>query len=148
MQISPEYFIKSLLLITPGGPVLALIRGDQELHEKKMTRIVGQFRPAGRDEVLSVLGVEAGFIGPMGHAVRKIADLPLREGTYITGANKPDDFHMRGIQPSVHFEAEWHDIHVARAGDACAQCGQVVRIEKAIEIGNIFETGNEILRRP
>ncbi len=142
LQISPEYFIKSLLLITPGGPVLALIRGDQELHEKKMTRIVGQFRAAGKDEVLSMLGVEAGFIGPTGHALRKIGDLSLREGTYVTGANKPD-FHMRGIQPSVHFEAEWHDIHVARAGDACALCGHAVRIEKAIEIGNIFKLGTK-----
>ena len=138
-------FIKSLLLIGAEGPFLALLRGDQELHEKKLRKIAGEFRPARRDEVKEILGVEAGFIGPHNNKLKKIADITLKEGIYISGANK-EGFHTRGIRPDVHFEAEWHDIHVAKEGDKCSKCGSMITEEKVIEIGNIFKLGAKYSR--
>jgi prolyl-tRNA synthetase len=142
LKTSPDRFIKSLLLITKDGPVLALVRGDQELHEKKLNRIIGEFRHAGKDEVPNILNVEAGFIGPMNHKVRKVADKSIQKGTYITGANK-GGLHVRGIKSGLHFEAEWHDIRTAKAGDSCVKCGAALRSEKVIEIGNIFKLGTK-----
>lgn len=142
LKIDPAYFIKSLLVISKDGPTLALIRGDQELHEKKLTRLIGSFRPAEREEVLTTLGVEAGYIGPMGHRIRTVADLSLREGSYVSGANKVDH-HAKGIRPSVHFQPEWHDLHAAKEGDLCPECKNLVKIEKVIEIGNIFMLGTK-----
>jgi len=142
MKMAPSYFIKSLLFITNDQPVLALIRGDQDLHEKKLMKIIGTFRPAGKDEVLSILGVEAGFIGPLGHKIRVLADNSLKEGAYVSGANKPD-YHMKGVKPGVHFDAEWHDLHTATEGDLCPTCSTVIRIERVIEIGNIFKLGTK-----
>jgi prolyl-tRNA synthetase len=46
LKLSPEYFIKSVLVISDAGPVLALVRGDQEVHEKKLAKVIGQHRPA------------------------------------------------------------------------------------------------------
>jgi prolyl-tRNA synthetase len=137
-----EYFIKSLVLIGRDGPFLALIRGDQELHEKKLMRIVGGFRQAEREEIREILGVEAGFIGPHNNSLRKIADISIRQGVYISGANR-EGFHTRGIRPSVHFDAEWHDIHVVKEEDRCPECGGDIRIERAIEVGNIFKLGTK-----
>ncbi len=142
LKLSPSYFMKSILVISDNGPVLALVRGDQELHEKKLTKLIGSFRPAQKAEVKEVLGVEAGFIGPMGHKVRILADECLREGVYVSGANK-SHYHARGIKAERDFSAEWHDIHVAKAGDFCTKCGNVLTIEKVIEIGNIFKLGTK-----
>lgn len=142
MQIPPSSFIKSLLMIASDKPVLVLVRGDQELHEKKLQKLIGNFRPASREEVLATLGVEAGFIGPMGHTVRIVADVSLREGSYVTGANKTD-YHVQGIRPDIHFTAEWHDLHVARPGDLCPVCSHPLKGEKVIEIGNIFKLGTK-----
>jgi prolyl-tRNA synthetase len=142
LKSGPEYFIKSILLMSDKSPVLALVRGDQELHEKKVARLIGNHRPAQKAEVKEILGVEAGFIGPMGRDIRILADLSLREGIYITGANKPH-YHVRGIRPGKDFEAEWHDIHVAKHGDLCGTCNGPLRIEKVIEIGNIFKLGTK-----
>lgn len=142
LRIKPPYFIKSLLLMATRGPVLALIRGDQELHEKKMQRIIGPFRTALKDEIKSILGVEAGFIGPVGHRIEIIADINLKNGVYVSGANR-EDYHAKGIRPGVHFEAEWHDIHIAKEGDGCPNCGAKLRIERVIEIGNIFKLGTK-----
>lgn len=140
MNIGPAYFIKSLLLVSSEAPVLVLIRGDQELHEKKLAMLIGNFRPASKDEVLSILGVETGFIGPMSHTIRILADLSLKEGTYITGANKVD-YHIKGITSGRDFKAEWHDLHLAREGDGCPKCKGLLRMERVIEIGNIFKLG-------
>jgi len=142
LKLGPEYFIKSILLISEGGPVLALVRGDQELHEKKLVRIIGKHRQSLKEEVKKILGVEAGFIGPMNQHIRIVADATLREGIYISGANKPH-YHAKGIRPEKDFSAEWYDIHVAKAGDFCPKCGASLRIEKAIEIGNIFMLGTK-----
>jgi prolyl-tRNA synthetase len=79
----------------------------------------------------------------MGHKVRKIADPVLRNGSYFAGANK-EGFHVKGITSGQHFnDAEFHDIHIAGAGDACSQCGKPLRIERVIEIGNIFKLGTK-----
>ncbi|MEF9475277.1 MAG: proline--tRNA ligase [Candidatus Mariimomonas ferrooxydans] len=142
LGVNPSFFIKSLLMIGEQAPFLALLRGDQELNEKKLQRIAGEFRPAQKDEVKDVLGVEAGFIGPVGSKLRKIADISLKDGIYISGANR-NGVHKKGIKPNVHFQAEWHDIHMAKAGDKCSKCSAAIRIEKAIEIGNIFKLGTK-----
>lgn len=142
MKLKPEYFIKSLLVISVDGPVLALVRGDQELHEKKLGRVIGKNRPAQKEEVKDILGVEAGFIGPMNHDIRIVADACLQDGVYVSGANK-QHYHARGIKPGRDFTAEWHDITLAKEGDFCSKCDAPIRIERVIEIGNIFKLGKK-----
>jgi prolyl-tRNA synthetase len=96
-----------------------------------------------KDEVKQFLGVPAGFIGPMDHKVRKIADPVLKQGVYVAGANR-EGFHVKGVTADNHFsDAEFVDIHVAAAGDACTQCGKLLRIERVIEAGNIFKLGTK-----
>jgi len=141
LKLTPDLFIKSILVMSEKGPVLALVRGDQTLHEKKLSKLIGPHRSAQKDEVKAALDVNAGFIGPMGHTVRKIADPSLRQGVYVAGANK-EGYHVKGISADKHFvDAEFFDIHTAAAGDACVQCGKPLRIESVIEIGNIFQLG-------
>ncbi|HXX53639.1 MAG TPA: proline--tRNA ligase [Thermodesulfovibrionales bacterium] len=142
LKLPPSCFIKSLLVISESGPVLALVRGDQELHEKKLAKITGSFRPAQKGEIKEILGVEAGFIGPVGQHVKIIADECLTHGVFVSGANKPH-YHVKGIKAERDFTAGWHDIHIAKAGDLCAVCGTVLRIEQVIEIGNIFKLGTK-----
>jgi prolyl-tRNA synthetase len=59
-------------------------------------------------------------------------------GGYVVGANRPDE-HLRGVRPGRDFEFETADIRTVVAGDTIG--GQEVRIEPAIEIGNIFKLG-------
>jgi prolyl-tRNA synthetase len=143
LKLTPDLFIKSILVMSEKGPVLAMVRGDQTLHEKKLAKLIGPHRPAQKEEVKEILGVPAGFIGPMGHKVRKIADPILKEGVYVAGANK-EGHHVKGVSAGKHFaDAEFADIHVAAAGDACARCGRPLRIERVIEVGNIFKLGTK-----
>jgi prolyl-tRNA synthetase len=46
LQVDPRLLIKSILVVTKDGPLLAMVRGDQQLLPSKLTRLVGEFRPA------------------------------------------------------------------------------------------------------
>jgi prolyl-tRNA synthetase len=142
LKVPPALTIKSLLVMAEQGPVLALVRGDHQLHEKKLQRVIGAFRPARADEVLSATGVEPGFVGPVGVPLRIVADETVRTGCYVAGANKPDT-HLKGVVPGKDFQAEFADLREAVAGDACAQCGAPLKVERVIEIGNIFKLGTK-----
>jgi prolyl-tRNA synthetase len=149
LEIDPRLTIKSLLLMGNDGPVLALVRGDQQLHEKKFRRLAGEFRPAHREEVKEILGAEAGFVGPVnipsGRKIPILADLSLAKGIFVAGANR-EGHHLRGVVPEEHFRARYADIHLAADGDACPRCRGDLQVEKTIEIGNIFKLGTKYSR--
>jgi len=140
LGIDPCLTIKSLMVVTQEGPLLCLVRGDQRLHEKKLFRLIGEFRPAHREEIREISQAEAGFIGPLGIDLPILADSCLQEGVYVAGANK-DGYHIRGVVPGQHFKARYADLHLAQAGEGCPKCGNTLTVERAIEVGNIFKLG-------
>jgi prolyl-tRNA synthetase len=145
LKIEPRLTIKSLLYIGKrSGPVLALVRGDHALHERKLARALAgdDIRPAHADEVRQHLGAAVGSIGPVGARVPIIADEHLRDGAYVVGANR-EGAHLRGVRPGGDFEARFVDLHTVAPGEACVQCGKPLAVEKVIEIGNIFKLGTK-----
>jgi prolyl-tRNA synthetase len=141
LGIDPRLTIKSLLYATPAGFVLALVRGDHALHERKLARAVGpELRAAHPEEILQQVGAPAGSIGPVGLGLPVVADEALREGVYVVGANR-DGVHLRGVVPGRDFECRFVDLHTVGAGEGCVQCGRPLAVEKVIEIGNIFKLG-------
>ncbi len=136
--------MKSLVLVADTRPVLVMLRGDHQLSETKFAAVVGdpEFRPAMPAEILQWFGAEAGSLGPVG--VRNMPILADRaiEGrrNMIAGANR-DDYHLRHVTPGEDFEAEFHDLRQAAAGDLCARCGAPLEVRRSIEIGHIFKLG-------
>jgi prolyl-tRNA synthetase len=134
--------IKALPVIAAErGPLLVLVRGDHRLNEFKLRNALGsEFRPAEESDVRELFGTEPGFIGPIGSRVPVLADLALQGMRgLVTGANEPDA-HLTGVEPGRDFEAEWVDVRSVEAGDTDPQ-GATIRIEPAIEVGNIFKLG-------
>jgi prolyl-tRNA synthetase len=143
LGVVSAHTIKSLLYRGLSGSVLVLVRGDQQLHENKLARLVGgEIRPAHPDEVRDALGAPVGSVGPVGATVPIVADEVLGEGVYVVGANR-EGFHLRGVRPGRDFTARYADLHLAQAGDACPTCGEPLVIERVIEVGNIFKLGTK-----
>ena len=143
LKVDPRLTIKSLLYSTPAGFVLALVRGDHALHERKLARVVGpELRAAHPEEVSRELGAPVGSVGPVGARMPIVADEALREGRYVVGANR-EGFHLRGVTPGHDFPARFADLHTVSAGEACGQCGKPLAVEKVIEVGNIFKLGTK-----
>jgi prolyl-tRNA synthetase len=142
LGVPPGAIIKAFpILVEERGPVLVVIRGDHRLNEIKLQNALGApFRAAEAEEVRSAFGAEPGFIGPAGTPVAVLADEALRglDGL-VAGGNKPD-LHVTGVEPGRDFEPDWVDVRRVEEGDLCP-AGQPIRIEPAIEVGNIFKLG-------
>ncbi|MHB9053199.1 MAG: proline--tRNA ligase [Thermoleophilia bacterium] len=142
LSVAPSLLIKSLLIMAKDGPVLAMVRGDQELQESKLNRIIGEHRPANAEEIREIAGTEPGFIGPLDLKVRKIADKSLEGGVFVAGANR-NGFHVQGLVPDKDFETEFADIRRVKADEKCPNCGTRLSLEQVIEVGNIFKLGTK-----
>jgi prolyl-tRNA synthetase len=148
--------IKSLVFMaTIEGeprPVLALLRGDHQLHEVKFTDAIGATasRPAQPEEIRELLGASAGSLGGVG--VKKtaanlfiIADLGLKgRRNMTTGANK-DDHHLRGVNIERDIEVDqWADLRTVTSSEACPRCDSgTLEVYKAMEVGHIFKLGTK-----
>jgi prolyl-tRNA synthetase len=131
--------IKAYPVVLDGDAMkMVLVRGDHRVNDIKLRTALGRdFRPAHPDEVAQQIG-PPGFIGPVGAQVPIVMDEAVAPGGYVTGASRPDA-HLRGVEPGRDFEFERADVRSVVAGDTVN--GAVIRIEPAIEVGNIFKLG-------
>jgi prolyl-tRNA synthetase len=131
LDVPAGNLLKAFPVITEGrGLILVFVRGDHRVGETKLANALGErFRPAQDDE----LPGPAGYIGPK-DGVEMLFDQAITPGRYVVGANEPDHHAVFTYEggPTA-------DIRSVEAGDTIG--GSVVRIEPAIEIGNIFQLG-------
>ena len=126
--------------------VFAVVRGDSELNETKLTNAIGarDLRPA-REEEIRAVGAEPGYASPVGlrgDGVLVVVDeLIPQSPNLVAGANQPG-YHLRHTNYGRDYTAEHvADLVLARDGDPCAQCGGTLRTSRGVEVGNIFKLG-------
>jgi len=152
--------IKTLVYVSMKGDesqlVLALLRGDHQLHETKLLSVVGGdvVRPAHPEEMRELMGANAGSLGgvgvkararELGKEIRILADLALKgRRNMTTGANK-DDHHLRGVNISRDIAVDsWVDLRTVASGEGCPVCEKgTLEVAKALEIGHIFKLGTK-----
>ena len=124
--------LKAFPVVTESrGLIMVVVRGDHRVSEIKLTNALGEkFRPAQEDE----LPGPAGFLGPQGLDVPVVYDAAITPGRYVVGANRADHHVVLDVEAGERF-----DIRTVEPGDTIG--GVVVRIEPAIEVGNIFQLG-------
>ena len=134
--------VKAFPVFVEGrGPVLVVVRGDHRLNEVKLQNTLqAPFRVAEAEEVRDAFGAEPGFIGPVGSPVPVLADKALRGLRGLVAGGNRTDVHLTGVEPGRDFEPEWVDVRRVEAGDRDPS-GSPIRIEPAIEVGNIFKLG-------
>jgi prolyl-tRNA synthetase len=132
LSIAAGNVLKAYPVITDSrGLVMAFVRGDHRVNEIKLANALREpFRPAREEE----LPGPAGFLGPTAD-VPALYDEALVPGqTYVTGANRPDYHRIVSIDGG-----ERGDLRTVEVGDTVN--GNPIRIEPAIEVGNIFKLG-------
>ena len=141
LELDPSALLKAFPVVTDGGEmILALIRGDHRVNQFKLRSALGEdFRAASDEEITNQLG-PPGFIGPVGIELTILLDDAVagQEAGWVTGANKAD-FHLLGVEPGRDFQFEAADIRSVEEGDLVD--GEPIRLETAIEVGNIFKLG-------
>jgi len=147
LQVEPARLIKTLLLRTDGGETVAvLLRGDRELNDIKLCRLLGcnEVELADEETVRRVTGAPSGFAGPVGLKGRILADFEVRAMVdAVTGANEVDT-HYTGVACGRDFTVEtFADLREAVAGDFCPRCAGKLEVWRGIEVGHVFKLGTK-----
>ena len=125
--------------------VLCFIRGDLEINESKLTKIIGkQIVPANLtdSEVLHAGNIGCVNLNTQGMTV--VYDKSLENANnMVTGANKAE-YHLVGVDMARDADVkEYVDIAKVQVGDVCPVCGKPLTVENGIEVGNIFQLGTK-----
>ncbi len=147
LKLPPSQFIKTLVFLADGKPVVVLVRGDHEVNETKVQNAMkaGELVLASAEKVLEVTGAPVGFAGPVGlKGVKILADLALQDGhDYVTGALKKDQ-HLIHVEIARDCEKPWfNDFRSAKEGEGCPKCGKPLKIVRGIEVGQTFKLGTK-----
>ena len=146
LQIKPDQMVKTMIYIAGGQPVAVLLRGDHEVNETKLTKLLGQETVALADHttIEHVTGARVGFAGPVGIQIKIIADQAVSIlRNFVTGANKPDA-HLLHVNPERDFTIGGvADVRYVTKGDRCPKCNHEIDISQGIEIGHVFKLGTK-----
>ena len=147
LKIETHALVKTLIVQTDKGETVAvLLRGDRELNEIKLCRLLScnWIEMASEEVVLGVTGAPMGFAGPVGLNVRLMADHEVAGmSNFVVGANEKD-YHLTGVNHGRDFSVEqFADLREAVAGDPCPRCDGKLEIWRGIEVGHVFKLGTK-----
>ena len=142
--------LKNVMLIADGKAISVLVPGDREVDLKRFQENLGgihELRTFEDADFAKFPGLVKGYIGPQiaqALGITVYADPRVAPGTaWVTGANKKDR-HARNVVNGRDFTPDAYvEAAEVRAGDACPECATEVIIDRAIEIGHIFQLGRK-----
>ncbi|MEP0848382.1 MAG: proline--tRNA ligase [Phycisphaerae bacterium] len=173
LKTSPAQMIKTLIYdlrciktasgkeIEWKGWIVALVRGDHEVNENKLRKIVTRalpdelvlhFEMATPQSIEELTNAAVGFAGPQGLADKVEKLIVDRDVATLrnaaSGANRTD-YHVINLNPGRDFPLEGErvrigDIRNVTAGDRSPRGdGAALTIRKAIEVGHVFKLGTK-----
>ncbi len=142
--------LKNVMLMADEKAISVLVPGDREVDLKRLQANlagVNDLRVFEEADFAKFPGLVKGYIGPQDakkNGITVYADPRIAPGTaWVTGANAKDK-HARNVVSGRDFTVD-HYVEAAqiRQGDACPKCAAPVVIDRAIEIGHIFQLGRK-----
>ncbi|MGA7685729.1 MAG: proline--tRNA ligase [Terriglobales bacterium] len=164
LGVPAVHTIKTLAMMVAGEDVktgkteqralVLLLRGDHQMNEAKLSTAVGgkETRPMQEDEIRDLFHSPAGYLGPLGIDWAKdmgvsnkptlLVDKALEGRTNLIGGANKEFYHFKNLTPGKDFRpTAYADLRSVRAGEGCPNCGALLRIDTAVEIGHIFKLG-------
>lgn len=142
--------LKNVLLMADGEPICILVPGDREVDLKRVEANlpgVKELRLFEDEDFAKRKEFVKGYVGPQDakkFGIKLYADPRITVGSHwITGANIKDR-HARYVTHGRDFQVDgFVEAAEVREGDACPNCETPVVIDRAIEIGHIFQLGRK-----
>lgn len=133
-----------------GRLIIASLRGDQEVNEAKLKRVLGvSYLVPAEDKDLELLGTRHGWVHSWGHkGVVYVGDLGLKSVKNFIGGQKEKNTDSINVNYGRDFEYEiLADIASAYDGAICPVCRKGrLRKKTGIEVGHIFQLGYHYTR--
>ena len=134
LQIPKEKTAKALMYtrLSDGQFIFVVVRGDMQASETKLTRQLGDLRPATADEI-TASGAVAGYASPVGlhDALVVLDELIPHSPNLVAGANLAG-YHLKNVNYPRDFGADMvMDAILPRSGDLCPECASPLELRAA-----------------
>ena len=145
LNVNINKTVKTLVYDVDGEIIFVLVKGDRELNETKLRKLLEaeNVTMATEEEVKTVTDASFGFLGPIGVKAKVVIDNEVSNmSNFVCGANK-DEYHYINVNLSDFDIYKKGDIVNICEGDICPHCGGKIYFKKGIEIGNTFKLGTK-----
>lgn len=137
-------------LDSEGELVMVLARGDLEINEAKLKTQLGMKEVVMADEEkIAQHGMVPGYASCLNTDTTKyklLVDESLKgRCNLVVGANEVN-FHIKGFDSERDLASmtySWVDVTSVPDGSSCIECGGALKLERGVEIGNIFQLGRK-----
>ena len=149
-SITAANTLKNVLIMADEKPIAVLVPGDREVDLKRLAANLPEVKDLRLFEDADFAKypkLVKGYVGPQDAkalGVSVYADPRVsQDSVWVTGGNKKD-VHARNVTCGRDFQVE-HYVQAAevKVGDNCPSCDKPVIIDRAIEIGHIFQLGKK-----
>jgi len=147
LTVSSRQLVKTLLYRIDTDIVAVLLRGDHDLNEVKLARLLGvtEVQLADPNTVSRVTAAPVGFVGPIGlTGVRILADHAIHMmRNMVVGANQVDTHYVDANWDRDFRVDQFADLRNAQAGDPSPKGPGFLTLAKGIEVGQVFLLGTK-----
>ncbi len=147
LKIEPRQLVKTLLYSTGKETVAVLVRGDHDVNEIKVKRLLGvpEIELLKPELVPGLTGAPVGFVGPVGlKQVRIMGDWAVKAmANFVVGANQADTHFVDANWERDFKVDQFADLRNARAGDCSPRKDGTLKTAKGIEVGHVFMLGTK-----
>jgi prolyl-tRNA synthetase len=144
LNIDERQTVKAVFYKADGQPVFVAIRGDLDVNEVKLKNALKAQDVEPMDEAMvKRLGLVAGSASAVGlTGMKVVADPSAVEAVNLVAGANEDGFHFVNTNHGRDWKADLvASIALARAGDACANCGTALEVKRGMEMGHVFKLG-------
>lgn len=136
--------VKAMLMNVDGELVVFFIRGDRELNENKVLKLLKANEIGfADDELIATSNAVPGFTGPIGLNAKVVIDNEvLNMKNFCCGGNKEGFHYINANIKDFKFDLSGDIVNV-KEGDICPKCGGKLTFKKGIEVGNTFKLGTK-----
>lgn len=144
LNIDVKKSVKALLMNANDELVILFVRGDRELCENKVCKLLGiQELNFADDALIATSNAVPGYTGPIGLNCKVVVDNEvLNMKNFCCGANKEEYHYINANIKDIKYDIAGDIVNV-QEGDTCPECGGKLYFKKGIEIGNLFKLGTK-----
>jgi prolyl-tRNA synthetase len=147
LKIAPRQLVKTLLYKAEKETIAVLIRGDHDVNEVKLARLLGvtEVELASPEVVKTLTASPLGFAGPVGlKHVRILADHAVKGmRNFVVGANQADTHYLDANWNRDFTIDQFADLRNAQSGDPSPRGEGTLTLAKGIEVGQVFLLGTK-----
>ena len=144
LNLNVKQTVKAMLMNIDDKLVVLFIRGDRELNETKVLKLLGANEIGfANDELIATSNAVPGYTGPIGLNAKIVVDAEvINMKNFCCGANKEGYHYINANIKDFNYEIVGDIVNV-KEGDTCPNCGGKLIFKKGIEVGNTFKLGTK-----